>query len=160
MKKVGLILIGLLVVFSTAAVAQYYDGLVDPKIYDLGSDDYPGLVAGVQGGTFYISAISNPKKWNDVTAHETSTTQYTNQFLRGLVTIHPTTGALTPELATGWDISDDGLEVVFHLREGIKWSDGEPFTSADIMFTYNDLILNEDVETDSRDRESFKDTRG
>jgi peptide/nickel transport system substrate-binding protein len=153
MKKVGLILIGLLVVFSTAAVAQYYDGLQDPKVLDLGSDDYPGLVPGVQGGTFYISAISNPKKWNDVTAHETSTTQYTNQFLRGLMTIHPITGALVPELVRddGITISPDGLTVEFKLRRGVKWSDGTEFTSADVMFTYNDLILNEDVETDSRD---------
>jgi len=151
MKKVGLILVGLLLVFSAAAVAQYYDGLQDPKIYDLGSDEYPGLEAGVNGGTFYISAISNPKKWNDVTAHETSTTQYTNVMFRSLVTIHPQTGALVPELCTGWDISADGLVVTFNLRKGIKWSDGEVFDAEDVLFTYNDLILNEDVETDSRD---------
>ncbi|UCF10135.1 MAG: hypothetical protein JSW65_00140, partial [Candidatus Bipolaricaulota bacterium] len=151
MKKVGLILIGLLVVFSTAAVAQYYDGLQDPKIYDLGSEDLPGLVPGVQGGTFYMTNISNPKKWNDVTAHETSTTTYTNTVFRGLVTLHPQTLAIIPEMCTGWDVSADGLEVIFYLRKGVKWSDGVEFTAADVLFTYNDLILNEDIETDSRD---------
>jgi len=151
MKKVGLILVSLLLVFSAAAVAQYYDGLQDPKIYDLGSDEYPGLEPGVSGGTFYIAAISNPKKWNDITAHETSTTQYTNQMFRGMVTIHPTTGALVPELAANWEISADGLTVTFNLRKGVKWSDGTPFTADDVLFTYNDLILNDDIECDSRD---------
>jgi peptide/nickel transport system substrate-binding protein len=151
MKKVGLILVSLLLVFSAAAVAQYYDGLEDPKIYNLGEGVFENLEPGVQGGTFYISAISNPKKWNDVTAQETSTTQYTGQMLRGLVTINVVTGALEPELAKNWEISEDGLMVTFNLRKGIKWSDGEPFTAADVLFTYNDLILNEDVETDSRD---------
>ena len=151
MRKFGLILIGLLVVFSTAAVAQYYDGLEDPMIYDLGSDNFPGLVPGTQGGTFYMSEISNPKKWNDVTAHETSTTTYTNIMYRGLVTLHPQTLAIIPDLCTGWEISETGLEVTFFLRKGVKWSDGTPFTAADILFTYNDLILNQDVETDSRD---------
>ncbi len=37
-----------------------------------------------------------------------------------------------PELATSWEVSDDGLRYVFHLREGVKWHDGQPFTSADV----------------------------
>jgi peptide/nickel transport system substrate-binding protein len=40
-----------------------------------------------------------------------------------------------PQLATSWDISTDGLTYTYHLREGVTWSDGEPFTSADVVWT-------------------------
>lgn len=43
----------------------------------------------------------------------------------------------TPRLAESWDISDDAKTFTFHLREGLSWSDGEPFTAEDVVFTYN-----------------------
>lgn len=49
-------------------------------------------------------------------------------------------------LAESWEIAADGLSITFHLRQGIRWSDGEPFTAEDVMFTWRDLWLNEDVD--------------
>ena len=49
-----------------------------------------------------------------------------------------------PRLAKSWTYSDDGKSCTIFLREGVKWSDGEPFTADDIMFWWNDLILDED----------------
>ena len=49
-----------------------------------------------------------------------------------------------PGLAKSWTYSDDGKSCTIFLREGVKWSDGEPFTADDIMFWWNDLILDED----------------
>ncbi|MFX5718429.1 ABC transporter substrate-binding protein, partial [Acinetobacter baumannii] len=40
-----------------------------------------------------------------------------------------------PRLATSWTVSDDGRTYTFNLREGVKWSDGKPFTAADVVFT-------------------------
>ncbi len=47
--------------------------------------------------------------------------------------------ALTPRplLATGWDVSPDGLTYTFKLREGVKWHDGKPFTADDVAFSIN-----------------------
>jgi peptide/nickel transport system substrate-binding protein len=42
-----------------------------------------------------------------------------------------------PLLAKSYDLSSDGLHVTFHLQTGVKWSDGQPFTSADVAFTIN-----------------------
>lgn len=42
---------------------------------------------------------------------------------------------LEPRLATSWEGSDDGLSFTVHLREGVNWSDGQPFTSADVKFS-------------------------
>jgi len=43
-------------------------------------------------------------------------------------------------LAKTWDISEDGKVITFHLRQGVKWHDGAPFTAYDCEFTYQKLI--------------------
>lgn len=48
-------------------------------------------------------------------------------------------------VAESWEVNEDGTEYVLFLREGMKWSDGEPFTSADILFWYEDVLLNEEL---------------
>lgn len=45
-----------------------------------------------------------------------------------------------PALATEWSVSDDGLVWTFKLREGVTWSDGEPFTAEDVAFTLNLVV--------------------
>jgi peptide/nickel transport system substrate-binding protein len=52
---------------------------------------------------------------------------------------------LEPNLAKNWEVSDDGTEFVFYLREGVKWSDGEPFTADDMLFWYEDMIMNDEL---------------
>lgn len=47
-----------------------------------------------------------------------------------------------PDVAESWEISEDYTTYTFHLREGIKWSDGVPLTSEDILFWWNDIVLN------------------
>lgn len=50
-----------------------------------------------------------------------------------------------PNLAKDWQWSDDGMSLTMNLIKGVKWSDGEPFTADDVMFTWNDLILDPGV---------------
>jgi peptide/nickel transport system substrate-binding protein len=47
---------------------------------------------------------------------------------------------LVGDLAKSWDISKDGLTITFHLRRGVKWQDGAPFTSKDVLFTYKVMV--------------------
>ena len=47
--------------------------------------------------------------------------------------------SVVPELATQWSWDEDGTRLVFHLRQGVKWHDGKPFTAADVKCTW-DLI--------------------
>jgi peptide/nickel transport system substrate-binding protein len=61
----------------------------------------------------------------------------------GLFTLGPDF-ELVPRLAESWDISDDATTYTFHLRDGLQWSDGEPITADDVLFTYN-LYANPEV---------------
>lgn len=47
---------------------------------------------------------------------------------------------LIGDLAQSWQVSDDGLEITFYLRRGVKWHDGIEFTARDIMFGYETII--------------------
>jgi peptide/nickel transport system substrate-binding protein len=158
--KNALILVGLLVCTSLAALGQgYATQPADALIFPIGvaGTVYADMELGVRGGTIHISQIEDPKGWNNSTAHETSTTWFTGRQHRGLVNLDHISGALVPDLAKSWEISDDSLVITFHLREGLKWSDGEPITADDVVFTYNDVILNEDVDTNQRDGQLLPD---
>lgn len=52
---------------------------------------------------------------------------------------------VVPNIAKDWEISDDGRTIRIFLREGMKWSDGAPFTADDIMFWYEDVYQNPDL---------------
>ncbi|WP_376796980.1 ABC transporter substrate-binding protein, partial [Thermogemmatispora sp.] len=47
------------------------------------------------------------------------------------------TGQYHPWLATSYNFSSDNSQLTFHLRPNVKWNDGQPFTSADVKFTFD-----------------------
>ncbi len=53
--------------------------------------------------------------------------------------------SLIPNVAKTYEINDDATEFTFYLREGMKWSDGEPYTADDFVFWYEDHLLNKDL---------------
>ena len=61
--------------------------------------------------------------------------------------VRPSTDGATvlPNVAKSWDVSEDGTVTTFHLRKGMKWSDGAPFTSADFVYWYEDVVKNEEL---------------
>src|SRR5215472_10206724 len=52
---------------------------------------------------------------------------------------------IVPDLATSWTWNEDGTELTFRLRHGVKWQDGQPFTANDVKCTW-DLILSKGPE--------------
>ena len=149
-------LLGFLIVAGAAILSSGQSEATIPtgaKVLPLGvaGTAWANLESGARGGTFTLHALGNPKRWNPTTAVETSTSLITNMIYHGLVDLHPVTGTLEPALAESWEISEDELTLTFRLRQGLRWSDGEPFTADDVLFTFNDVILNEDVTTGDRD---------
>lgn len=70
---------------------------------------------------------------------------YTRVVYDALVRFSPTGSEVIPHIASGWESNDDFTEWTVRLRPGAKWSDGQPFTADDIMFWYNDILLNEEL---------------
>lgn len=52
---------------------------------------------------------------------------------------------LIPNVAKGYQVRNQGKEYVFTLRKGMKWSDGEPFTADDIVFWWNEIVMNDEI---------------
>ncbi|MCS6936594.1 MAG: ABC transporter substrate-binding protein [Candidatus Bipolaricaulota bacterium] len=135
-------------------------GEIPPEPKVIGPNE--GLVEpGIPGGRVVVGTLTGPKTFNPVVAQETSTTDVTGLLhgpLGALIEINPITAKEEPGLAKRWEISPDRREITFYLRKGIKWSDGHCCLSADdVVFTFNDLIFNPDVNTDDRDVFKIKD---
>ena len=63
----------------------------------------------------------------------------------GLVRWGPKGKEILPNIARKWEVSNDGRVFTFWLREGMRWSDGHPYTSDDIVFWRNEILLNREV---------------
>ena len=138
-------LLGVLALVSLGALAQEY------KVVPFGEGDWANLTVGKYGGYLVVGTWNNPKTFNHHIAQETSSTDITSRLHAGLTEVNPITDKVEPALAKSWEISEDGLTITFNLRQGLQWSDGEPFTADDVVFTFNGVIFNEDVRTDYRD---------
>lgn len=97
---------------------------------------------GIPGGRLIIASFTDPKTFNPITQNETSSQDIINMLFDGLVKKNQATQELTPGLAASWEVAPDQKTWTFHLRKGLKWSDGQPLTADDVVFTFNDVIYN------------------
>ncbi len=88
---------------------------------------------------------SEPDTLNRLTATDAYEGRINGFIFDGLIERDNATLEFKPKLAENWEISDDKLTFTFHLRQGIKWHDGAPFTADDVLYTYKQ-IMNEKVD--------------
>ncbi len=105
--------------------------------------------APVSGGTVTIPIVADPtlNPWSPNAFVESV---FVNRVLFDGLTKPGKDLAPAPDLAASWTTSADGLSWTFKLREGVKWSDGQPFTSADVAFTFNDIVLKPELGAQNR----------
>src|SRR4030095_13912465 len=88
-----------------------------------------------RGGQLVASIRAVPRSFNRLIARE-QTAELLSFLTQGrLVRINRSTFELEPWLAEKWDAAPDGRTFTLHLRQGVSWSDGAPFTAADVLFT-------------------------
>ncbi len=102
----------------------------------------PGAPQPAVGGEIVHGAIGDPVVLNTVLATDEPSGWVTSRIYQGLVRANPEF-QMDPYLAKSWVTSDDGLEIVFYLRDDVYWQDGEKFTAHDVKYTY-DTIQHED----------------
>jgi peptide/nickel transport system substrate-binding protein len=99
--------------------------------------------AAVARDTVVYGISTQPLRLNPITQPDIVSRWAIELVFDGLVDVDDHLN-VSPALATSWETSSDGLALTFHLRHDVRWHDGQPFTSADVQFTY-DTIRNPDV---------------
>jgi ABC-type transport system substrate-binding protein len=96
----------------------------------------------VKGGVYIEGAVGKVDNLNPLFIQQGSIAQDISQLIfSGLTKFDTQTGEIVGDLANV-KVSSNGKEYTFVLKEGIKWHDGEPLTTEDVLFTYNDIIKN------------------
>ncbi len=89
-----------------------------------------------QGGQIIEGAFSDAETMSGIMTQDTASSRIISMITKSLIIAHPSTTEPEPELAESWDITDDGLEYTFNLREDVTWHDGEQLTAEDVVFTF------------------------
>ncbi len=108
------------------------------------------------GDTFIESSIGDASTLLPVLASDSASSEINGLIYNGLIRYDKDL-QVEGELAESWEISEDNLTITFHLRKGVTWHDGAPFTSADVKFNYQLYI---DPKTPTAYAESFKQVTG
>lgn len=90
--------------------------------------------------TLVVSQSGDPGALNPAVTTSGGTHPVTDQIFNGLVGLDQDLNPI-PELAERWTIEDGGRTYRFHLRHGVRWHDGAPFTSVDVKFTFEEALL-------------------
>ena len=105
---------------------------------------------GERGGSLTLATISEPLTFNLAISTDASSSGVLGYLYDGLTETSWLTDQVEPSLAESWERSDDGLTWTFNLRSDVTWHDGEPFTAADVDFTFNRIIYNHDIPASGR----------
>lgn len=90
------------------------------------------LVAGTYGGTMKMSINDTANSAMYENFYGYSFVRYLNNGLD-----------IGPGLAESWEVNRDSTQFTFHFRKGLRWSDGKPWTTADVMYWWEDLVENQ-----------------
>ena len=132
--------------FSEAPMlaAMVQSGELPPVVERLPDDPLvlePYEQTGSYGGELRV-ARTGPSDWGDMHRGRKAF----------LFRADPTLNEAIPYGARGYDISDDQTVLTIQLREGMKWSDGEPFSTADFMWVYDNVLSDFDIPASGRGR--------
>lgn len=85
-----------------------------------------------------------PRNFNPYSPSVISGTQ--GLIYETLLSVNRLTGKIDPWLASSYQLATDAQSITFHLRQGVVWSDGQPFTSDDVVFTLNLILKNPSID--------------
>lgn len=105
---------------------------------------------GRAGGTLTIAVRSDPKTLNPVLAVDETTREIIDCMNADLIHINRETQQPEAALAKSWSTSHDGETYTLRLRRGLRFSDGQPLTADDVLFSFQ-LYLDEKIDSPQRD---------
>jgi peptide/nickel transport system substrate-binding protein len=105
---------------------------------------------GHSGGRLVVALRSEPKTLNPVLAVDGPSRDVIRCLTADLIHINRESEKTEPALAKSWTVSRDGKQYTLHLRRGLQFSDGQPFTADDVVFTFQ-VYLDEKIHSPQRD---------
>lgn len=90
-------------------------------------------------GTLVFGVTSAPRTFNPWITNDSASWAAMDMIYSGLTRLN-SEGAPSPDLATSWEVSEDGRGYVFHLNPDARWHDGESVTAEDVKFTFEALL--------------------
>jgi peptide/nickel transport system substrate-binding protein len=99
-------------------------------------DSGTALTAPKQGGQLVATVRAEPRSFNRIAVRTASADLLSHLTQGRLVRVNRSTFELEPWLAERWETNPDGLSHTLHLRDGVSWSDGTPFTAEDVVFSF------------------------
>src|SRR5262249_25404610 len=93
-----------------------------------------------RGGTLVVGATTDPGQLNPGLTTASPTHLVADNFFNGLLQFDERLEP-QPGLAESWQVAPDGRTYTFRLRPNVLWHDGAPFTSADVKFTFEEILL-------------------
>ena len=105
---------------------------------------------GKAGGRLVVALRSEPKTLNPVLAIDDPSRDVIRCLSGDLIHINRETLKTGPALAKSWNVSPDGRTYTLHLRQGLRFSDGEAFSADDVVFTFQ-VYLDEKIHSPQRD---------
>lgn len=114
-------------------------GLVFCVLVTIGALAGCGSPPAAHEGVLRVALSFEPSTWNRLLAADYPTHVVTDQLHAPLIRLNQETQQMEPAAAQSWEFSPDGTELTFHLRDGVRFSDGEPLTAADVEFTFRAL---------------------
>jgi len=99
-----------------------------------------GALLAAPGGELRFCVRAEPRSLHPLLAVDdiSDTVRYLTAGV--LIRVNRATQQAEPELATAWSVSRDNRAITFHVRQGVKFSDGTPFSAADVEFTFHQLL--------------------
>lgn len=91
---------------------------------------------GSYGKSLVVAINQEPRSFNRIVSSDTATADVTDRIFADLIHINRETQQVEPALAKSWEFSSDQRSMTMHLREGVLFSDGKPFTAEDVVFTF------------------------
>ncbi len=88
--------------------------------------------------TLHLSISANPSRINPILSTDSASSEIAGWIFNSLIT-YDKDAHIKPSLAKSYEFLND-TTLIFHLREGVKWSDGQPFDARDVIFTYKTII--------------------
>lgn len=99
----------------------------------------PLIFAQDYGDAIITGSIADARTLVPILASDSASADITGMVFNGLVKYDKDIN-IVGDLAQGWEIKDNGLTIIFHLRRNVRWHDGTAFTAKDVEFTYKKLV--------------------